>query len=102
MGVVAISRAEFDQHRPLRGPEVGTLIHEQGWYATEDRVLLGVIAFDTRDKDWAYVVLGRDEERQFRAIDHDLNRPSFEAARDGLVAAMTALETSGRSIFPQG
>jgi hypothetical protein len=64
-------------------------------------VLLGVIVLDRVDRDYAFVVLGRDEKQRFRAIDLDNGFPLVDEARDGLHECMTGILERGATTFPQ-
>jgi hypothetical protein len=43
--------------------------HEIGWYSNKTETILGVILFDLSDYDFNAILLGRDENNRFRAID---------------------------------
>jgi hypothetical protein len=63
-------------------------------------VLLGVIVIDRVDSDYGYVVLGRDEHGQFRAIEAAYSH-SIDGAREALYSTMHEILASGASVFPQ-
>jgi len=90
MRISEINRAEFDRFDPLRGPYVGVIIHERSWFASEDRALLGVVTFDTVDNDWGCVVLGRAGAGAFQVISVHVSLSSFIAAKEALIAVMSA------------
>ena len=95
----AITLAEFDErtgHAYARGAP-GNIAEEH--YAEAQGRFLGVVVRDLADGDYGWVLLGRDGQGQFRAIDMKVSLLTLEAARDGLKAAMTA--TVG-DLFPQG
>jgi hypothetical protein len=102
MPIREISLNEFNARGPLRGPDVGTLIQEQAWFASDDGPVIGVLTLDAVDKDWGYIVLGPDEHGDFRGIDLAVSLKSRGEAQDGLIAAMEAALSSGRQDFPQG
>ena len=63
-------------------------------------VLLGVIVIDRVDSDYGYIVLGRDEHGQFRAIEAAYSH-SIDGAREALYSTMHEILASGASVFPQ-
>ena len=63
-------------------------------------VLLGVIVINRPDRDYGYVVLGRDEDDQFRAIEVAYVR-TIDGAREALYSTMREILGSGASVFPQ-
>jgi hypothetical protein len=96
-----ISRATFDTFKPSRGPMVGFLIQERAWFADQEGVVIGAVTFDVTDRDWGYVVLGRDDNKRFRAIalEHSLQSPI--EARSRLLARMEEILASGETTFEQ-
>ncbi len=68
-----IDKSEFDKFHPARRPTTIIVSEEIEWYVDESKTLLGVVVWDRSDGDWAYIILGRDEDGKFRAI--KLERP---------------------------
>ena len=101
MKIVEISKGEFDVYEPHRDPIPSLIIEERKWFATDDRVLLGVLTFDKPDSDWGYIVLGRDEHERFRAIHCAVSMVSESDAEQALKAIMETTGSSGESVFPQ-
>lgn len=73
---------------------------EVEWYSDAQERVLGVVLFDLTDKDWAWIVLGRDERGLFRAIAVDASIASREDAHSALQVALAKHATSGK-VFPQ-
>lgn len=67
-----------------RLPQIVLLIQEAAWFSTEDERLLGLITWDKYDRDFGWIVLGRDQRLRYRAIDQDVSLPTFVAARERL------------------
>jgi hypothetical protein len=63
--------------------------------------LLGVITLDQVDHDYSYIMLGRDERGQFRAVDVACSHPSIEDARNALHSIMRTISASALIVFPQ-
>jgi len=101
MAIELITRAEFTALNPAKNPAVGQIATETAWFADSEKNIIGAILLDHHDNDLNYVVLGRDEEGQFRWIAGDSSFDSREKAEDELTAAMSKIEASGETIFPQ-
>ncbi len=96
-----LSEAEFDSFRPVRGP-LGALIgEEKEWYAARRENVIGVLILDRIDKDWSYVILGRDSRGRFRAIDAQVSFESPEEARTQLLNGLRRLSRTGKKLFRQ-
>ena len=63
--------------------------------------VLGLILLDNYDNDWFLVVLGRDENGDFRMIDGEISLSEVEA-KTRLNAKLVGYPTSGRAVFRQG
>ena len=96
-----ISLAEFnDRTEHAYAPLTAFTIAHEHWVDRKG-VLLGVVTLDRLDRDWGYVVLGRDERGRFRAIDAACSLPSLKKARDALQGSMREISESGATLFPQ-
>ena len=64
-----ISKQLFDSYvLSSRNSNIVFFAQELQWYANENETILGVIALDTTDSDFAAIMLGRDEIGRFRAF----------------------------------
>jgi hypothetical protein len=86
MAVKEVSRAQFDAFKPYR--IAMATIEERAWFVDTAKNLLGIVMLDKTDNDWGYVVQARDQNGNFRAIDHDVSIKSEDAARDTLMNKM--------------
>ena len=102
MNINTISRAEFDRFKPLRHFQAEVVFEETEWFADKDGIVIGVLARDRADGDWAYAVLGRDERGVFRAFENDVSLIRREDARHQLIRAMDRAVATGAKMFPQG
>lgn len=57
---------------------------------------------DKIDRDWSYVVLGRDELARFSAIDQDVSLPTADKAREALHTKMLQYNMAGKKVSPKG
>lgn len=87
--LVELSRRRFDALAAYtRLPSILLFIKELAWFATADERLIGVITEDRHDRDFGWVLLGRDERLRYRAIDQNASLPTAEASREQMFAAM--------------
>lgn len=75
---------------------------ELEWYANSTESVLGVLLLDTIDDDYAAVVMGRDENNRFRAIEVESSFPLKYDASQWLERTMKWFAATGKRIFPQG
>lgn len=94
--IVAINRAEFERDTIPTPP-----LYDFGeaYKDAEDTVRGGVLR-DRTDDDWHWVVLGRDLNGKFRAIEFQSSIPTQDEARTLLHKAMARL--AGKKVYPQG
>jgi sugar phosphate isomerase/epimerase len=88
MPIQSIPKREFNSLSPARIPMVASMIEEVEWFADDAKIVIGVLARDRSDDDFSIVVLGRDERRQFRAIDTDVSIGTVYDARAQLIQKM--------------
>jgi len=77
-------------------------IEELEWYESADGRLLGVVARDRTDNDFAYVILGRDRLRRYRAVAIEHSFPSRKKARQQLRVGFAKFAKASSSVFFQG
>ena len=97
-----VSRTEFDRFDPARGPITELTAQEKEWYVDQAENILGIVFRDRADKDWCYIILGRDERRQFRGITAKINVKTQDEASELLMKKMVEIHDSGVTVFPQG
>ena len=71
-----------------RHPMLKSFAKELEYYSNEDNSLLGVILLDFTDKDFNYVLMVRDENKQFRAFDIKTDYKTKEEAIERLSDAI--------------
>lgn len=101
MGIKTLTRNEFDGFKPMRAAGIEALIQEKEWFRDDASNILGAVLFDKTDKDWSFVIMGRDEKGKFRAIELDASIRTQDDARKKLMAKMSELEAKGDTVFPQ-
>lgn len=97
----AIRHARFELLTHSKHPFANLLCRETEWYADDEEKVLGTVFLDLTDMDWAFVILGRDEQGVFRWIDGDSSFESPDKARPSLQGAMNAALLRGEGVFPQ-
>lgn len=80
-----ISKLRFDSLAGyVRAPFLPLVARELGWYEHANEKVLGVVLYDIHDQDYAYVVLGRDRNKRFRAVKPQSSFATAKAARTKL------------------
>lgn len=90
MAIRALSRQEFDRFRSARATLALLTDRAVEWFADDTGVVLGAIAYDKSDLQWSFVVLGRDHDGEFRALDHDAGLRVLDDARRLLLERMAS------------
>jgi hypothetical protein len=103
MAITAIDERRFNALAGYsRHPRLIQVVQEYDWLASDDGRVLGILTWDRIDYDFGWIVLGRDEQRQFRAIDVDSSLATTELARAALVEAMTRWSAEPDEAYFQG
>ncbi|MFM0201224.1 hypothetical protein PQR53_15265 [Paraburkholderia fungorum] len=84
-----------------RSPIVDLFGEELEFFANRAETLIGVLVLDLTDRDYGFVVLGRDTKGRFRAIDVKVSMNRTDA-RHALFTSMSDLTASGDTVFAQG
>ncbi len=98
--VESLLRCEFDALKPAKHPAAAAFAAEKEWFADRQRIILGSLLLLRADRDWAYVVLGRDEVGTFRWIEGEHSIQSRDQARERMLVTMLRILDSGQTIFP--
>ena len=99
-GIKQITRVRFDALCYSRQPHTELITKETEWWEDSRGRVIGTVIFDLIDKDWSWIVLGRDERGLFRGIALDVSIETQEKARIALHQALTKCAMSGEA-FPQ-
>jgi hypothetical protein len=98
-----ISKQLFDSYIfSSRNPNIVLFAQEVQWYANLNETILGVIALDITDNDYAAIMLGRDEIGRFRAFNLKTSFQKIEDAIFWLKNTMKWYTSLGKTVFPQG
>jgi hypothetical protein len=93
---------EFQRFPLYPNPVKGWFNREEEWWSDNHERVLGVVALDLVDKDWSWVVLGKDESGIFRGIDLQVSISDPERARQELHTSMQKYSDLGVTVFSQG
>ena len=99
--VHAITRDEFRAVSGFVTDASYPVIDEQGWFGDESGGFLGVVTRDKVDDDWGYVMLARDKQFRFRAIETIVSLKTRDEARMKLQVHIARLLSSPQRIFDQ-
>ena len=102
MAVKPISRERFKALCRSRQPVADMVSAELEWYADEAESVLGLVLADLQDRDWVWIVLGRDEIGLFRAIDVGTSIPTREGARELLKGKLKEALSDRAQSLPSG
>ncbi len=94
-------KKDFDELAPARPPALASIAIEKGWVADGGKTILGVLLYDRTDKDWNYVVLGRDQQGVFRWIGGTSSISTPMEGRQQLLVKINEILDTGQKIFPQ-
>jgi hypothetical protein len=102
VAVGAINKYQFHTRCGFRFPPENPFGEEQGWFSDETESFLGVIIQDKIDGDWGYIILARDENFEFRAIETNFNFSTRYKAVSSLQIRIVELLSIPKRIYSQG
>ena len=79
-----------------------SIVAELSYWSSSDERLLGVVLVDVIDRDFNYVVLARDAQGRFRAVNVGTSFSSPKAAEDALSTCLFEMHSSGLTTIEQG
>ncbi len=91
MSIIEISREEFEDLDISRSG----FFSERAWYRSTELDVVGTVVRDPIDKDWAYVLLSKDEDGIYRCIDVETSLASQQEAAVKLYGASIRVEQTG-------
>lgn len=101
-GVVAMTPERYNAFVAwTRSPIANDIGEELEFFSSADERLVGVLIKDLTDRDFGYVLLGRDGKGRFRCIDVQMSLKKTEA-RHALFASVKRHLAEGNTIFVQG
>jgi hypothetical protein len=102
MPIRKIHKIRFDALCYSRQPSAYHVSQEVEWFADDKENVLGIVLLDLVDEDWVWMILGRDGNGLFRAIEVEPCVPTREKAREDLCQNLLKRSNSGDSVFVQG
>lgn len=94
--ITKISEDEFYEYNVIREPLVDLFATEKSWYKDDEDSVLGLVLMDKTDKDWGYVILGRNENDEYRAIKTMVSYDTKEEAQEILRDAIQTIVKDGK------
>jgi HJR/Mrr/RecB family endonuclease len=94
MAITQISKEEFHNYNFESFPTF--VAKEKSWYADDDANIIATILLDNFDKDWSYVILGKDEDEEYRAIDVEVSIDEFNDVVKNLYSKMNEISIAGK------
>ena len=99
MAIRPITKEQFDAIQPSHKAMTRLRVDEHEWFADESGTIIGAVIFDATE-DWGWVILGRDEQREFRMVKMVSRLGTKDDAKEKLRSAMSGLEAAGKKVFP--
>lgn len=97
-----LSQPRFEALLYRRVPWATNVAREVEWWRNADESLIATINLDFSDRDYAWIILGRDETGVFRAVYLDSSYLQIEDAREAMRLRMSELSSDHAQEFPQG
>src|SRR5476651_795397 len=98
MEIKPLTKQRFDALCRVKLPSADIVVTEVEWFSDEDERVLGIVVLDNTDKDWSWMVLGRDEAGLFRAIDFEVSLSTQEEARSLLMTKLVEHSETGNNV----
>lgn len=100
-GVIPMTAERYDAFVAwTRSPIANDVGEELEFFSNTSETLIGVLIRDRFDRDFGFVVLGRDAKSRFRCIDVWASMAKTEA-RHALFASLRKYTNTGLTVFPQ-
>lgn len=95
MFIKKISEKEFYSYNIHKNPMASVLGNEVKWFEEKDNNLLATIINDKIDNDWAYVILAKQPNNEYRAIEVDASIEGQDIAENRLIDKLKELIKTG-------
>lgn len=98
-----ISKRQFDAYCYVRAPFLRYMATEVAWFEAYNKKILATISRDHIDGDYGFVILGRDKQKVFRAIDFCTKfYKTIDKATSHLKKKLAQYESDETMIYEQG
>lgn len=98
MEIKRISEEEFYDYNVIKNPMASVLGNEVSWFSEKGNNLLATIINDRIDDDWAYVILLKEPNGEYRATEVDTSFETKEIAESKVLEKLEELVLSGRYV----
>lgn len=99
--LLRVSREMFDRFGFPRPPTTLPWLEASEYYMDRRGRVFGMLVLDHSDEDWSWVVLGRDTDGVFKAVEFDTSHADSGSALKAMTEAMERLLASDQTVFPQ-
>lgn len=96
MALRQINQKEIEKYNYYRNPILVGMNTETQWYSDDDLKIISIITKDNIDKDWGYVIMALDEDRQYRYTDGEISISSEEEATNTMKNKMSQFSKTGK------
>ena len=101
IGIVQMTPERYNAYIAwTRSPVAGAVGKELEFFSDKAETLIGVLIMDRTDRDFGFVMLGRDDKKRFRCIDMNVSMKKTEA-RHALFASFRKHIESGNYSGPR-
>jgi len=94
MAIQSISQEAFDNYNVIKYP-TGVATEVQ-WFADDEANILGIILQDNFDRDWSYVILSLDHNKEYILSDVDASIETMNKAINILISKMINIAKTGK------
>lgn len=94
MALRSISQNTFEDYNVVKYPT--GVAKEEHWYADDEANILGIILRDNFDKDWGFVILSLDENKEYGLSDVDASIETEDEAINILTSKMVEIAKTGK------
>ncbi|MBC8643975.1 restriction endonuclease [Flavobacterium lindanitolerans] len=95
MKIKSITERTFYSRNIQKHEMASMLGKEEKWFEESDNNLLATIIRDKVDNDWAYMILAKERNDEYRAVEVDVSFQTMEVAENQLMIKLNKLITSG-------
>ena len=94
MAIRQISEEEFQNYNFEGYPTF--VAKEKLWYSDDDANIIATILLDNFDKDYSYVILGKDEDDEYRVIDVKVSIEKVNDAVENVYSKINKISDTGK------
>lgn len=97
--IISINKNEFVSYKKGKTQEAELLFDEKQWFADSKRNIIGALILDRQDKEWAYVIFGKQTNGFFRLLEIKHSIKDRKTATAQVIDGMETIYLSGQKTF---